>query len=381
MNNNFALAATFDISLLEMALSAPAMRDDFNIDFDFSEDPHLCGAMRTTAENALKNPVQPLDTDTADGIIRHVCANGIVLLRNKKRVLPLTSTYIRTVAIIGPRTVNGVFHDIKKTAPEHVQLLNAMGCPPDSTFSDELLAAALSSAVRADAIVLCLGTDDSGDESLPAPQLALLEAVSMLGKPTVAAVFGIYPHVLGSIHNKVDGLILTWEFTRHHGAALGHVLFGQVNPSGHLPVTLPRSTEESGSYLFARFDPLYPFGYGLSYTHFTYSELRISDTKIQAGQPLTVECVVENTGTQPGHEVVQLYLRQDGKCTDDLPRWRLCGFRREFLQKSESRAVRFQLPPLEEPSRYVVYVGGHQPDARSVWLTETPVLSSFIEVV
>lgn len=381
MNNHFALAATFDTSLLEMALNTPVTRDNFNIDFDFSEDPHLSGAMRQAAENALKNPVQPLDADSADGIVRHVCANGIVLLRNKKRILPLTSTYIRTVAVIGPRTVNGMFQDIKKIAPEHVQLLNAAGCPPDSSFSDELLAVALSSAVRADAIVLCLGTDDSGDESLPAPQLALLEAISMLGKPTVAAIFGTYPHVLGNIHNKVDGLLLAWEYTRHHSSALGHVLFGQVNPSGHLPITLPRSADEAGTYLYARFDPLYPFGYGLSFTHFTYSELRLSETKIQAGQSVTVECVVENTGTLPGHEVTQLYLRQDGKPDDDLPRWRLCGFQRVFLQKGESRAIRFELPPLDEPSRYVVYMGGHQPDARSVWLTETPVLSSFIEVV
>jgi len=379
--NNFSLAATFDVSLLEMALTAPAMRDNFDIEFDFGEDPYLADNMRQAAANALNNPVQPLDNDTADGIIRHVSAGGLVLLRNHKRVLPLSSTYIRTVAVIGPQTVCGMFHDIKKIAPEHLQLLNAAGCPPDNNFSDELLAAALSTAVRSDVVVLCLGAEDCDGTHLPPPQLALLEAVSMLGKPVIAAVFGTYPHALENIHKKVDSVILAWEYTRHIGAALGHVLFGQVNPSGRLPITLPRTPDETGSYLFARHDPLYPFGYGLSYTHFTYSELKLSGNKISAGQLISVECVVENAGTLPGHEVAQLYLRQESRTAVDLPRWKLCAFQRIFLQKGESRTVRFELSALDEPSRYVVYVGGHQPDARSVWLTETPVLSAFIEVV
>jgi beta-glucosidase len=378
--NNLALAATFDTSLLEMALTAPAIRDSFNIDKSFGEDPYLTDNMRQAALRALNNPVQPLDNDTADGISRHVSAGGVVLLRNQKRILPLLSTYIRTVAVVGPLTACGIFHDIKRIAPEHLQLLNAIGCPLDNNFSDELLALALSTAVRSDVIVLCLGTEGGGLH-LPPPQLALLEAVSMLGKPIAAAMFGTYPHALENIHKKVDAIILAWEYTRHSGAALGHVLFGQVNPSGSLPITLPRTPDEACSYLFARHDPLYPFGYGLSYTHFTYSGLKLSSNKISAGQTVSVECTVENVGTLPGHETTQLYLRQESRTAVDLPRWRLCAFQRVFLQKGESRTVTFELSALDEPSRYVVYAGGHQPDARSVWLTETPVLSAFIEVV
>ncbi|MCL2081372.1 MAG: glycoside hydrolase family 3 C-terminal domain-containing protein [Oscillospiraceae bacterium] len=377
--NNLALAATFDASLLEMALTAPAMRDSFDIDGDFGEDPYLNDVMNRTAAHALNSSVQPLDDDTSAGIIRHVSAAGLVLLRNQKNVLPLSSSLIRTVAVIGPLTVNGMFRDIKMIAPEHLRLQNAPGCPPDNSFSDELLAAALSAAVRSDAVVLCLGTEDG--MYLPAPQLALLEAVSMLGKPAIAAVFGTYPHALANIHKKMDSLILAWEHTRHSGAALGHILFGQVNPSGRLPVTLPRAPDETGTYLFARYDPLYPFGYGLSYTHFTYGDFKLSANRITAGQPVSAECVVENTGTLAGHETVQLYLRRESRSSADLPRWRLCGFQRIFLKKGESRAVRFELPPLSEISRYVVYAGGHQPDARSVWLTETPVLSAFLEVI
>jgi beta-glucosidase len=376
--NNFAFAATFDASLLEMALTAPAVRDNFSYDYSFGEDPYLTDVMCQAAARSLESPVQPLDSDTADGIIRHVSAAGLVLLRNQKHVLPLSSTYVRTVAVIGPLAVCGMFHDIKKNAPDYIQILNAAGCPPDSSFSDGLLAAALSTAVRSDVIILCLGTESGAH--LPPPQLALLEAVSMLGKPVIAAVFGTYLHALENIHKKVDAVLLVWEHTRHIGAALGHVLFGQVNPSGRLPITLSRASDEEGSYLNARHDPLYPFGYGLSYTHFTYGDLKVSNNKISAGQTVTVECAVENIGTLPGHEVVQLYLRQESRAVVDLPRWELCAFQRIFLQKGESRAVTFELPPLNEPSRYVVYAGGHQPDARSVWLTETPVLSAFIEV-
>jgi beta-glucosidase len=375
-NDNLSLAAMFDASALEMALTTPNIRENFNLEMDFGEDNYLANIMRQTAERALTGPVQPLDNDTADGICRHICSNGMVLLKNNKRLLPLVSSSVRTVALIGPNTSKHMYNDLRRISPENVQILNAAGCPSGNTFSDELLAVALSTAVRSDIIVLCLDADDS--PHLPAPQLALLEAISMLGKPVVAAVFGTYLNALETIDKKTDAVLLVWKYTRFHGAALGYVLFGQVNPSGHLPVTLSRLPEDEASYLYARHDPLYPFGYGLSYTHFTYSELKLSEKKISPGQPISFECVVENTGALPGHEVAQFYLRQEGQ--SEHPRWKLFGFNRIFLQKGEHRSISFELPEIKEPARYAVYAGGHQPDARSVWLTETPVLSAFFEV-
>ncbi|MCL1819805.1 MAG: glycoside hydrolase family 3 C-terminal domain-containing protein [Oscillospiraceae bacterium] len=376
--NNYIFAAAFDASLLEMALSTTAMRESFNIHHSFGEDEHLAGVLRRAAHSALEKPVRPLDSDTSGGLVRHACAGGIVLLKNKENVLPFSDPSIRTVAVIGPCAEDGIYRDVMKIAPPYVQVINAAGCPPGDEFSDELLAAALYAAVRADAVILCLGAANDDGTRLPAPQLALLEAVTMLGKPVAAAVFGTFPHALESIHDKADAVVMAWEYTRCHGAALVHILFGQVNPSGRLPITIPRSGEEISPYQFAGAEPLYPFGYGLSYSRFAYSRIRALRPKFAVGEHASVECSIENTGILPGHETAQIYLRQEGNAAG---RWQLCGFKRVFLHNGESKTASFDLPTLEIPSRYTVFIGGHQPDARSVWLTETPVLSTFIEVV
>ena len=378
-----ALAGTFDRSMLEMALSTPIMRESFDIGKPFVEDPYLNAMFRESAERCLKLPARQLDSDTVKGILGHVINGSMVLLKNSKRLLPFTSQLLRSLAVIGPMADGVVAEGMKNAAPHHIQLAFAKGCPSDDTFSDELLAGALSTAVKADAVILCLGTPDCGCPQLPAPQLALLEALNMLGKPMAAVVFGARPHILEIVDKKADAVLLAWQLTAYHGLALGHTLFGQVNPSGRLPVTMPRPEDEqdyeaeNSSYLYMRQEPLYPFGYGLSYTRFVYSDLRLS--KASAGQTVTAECAVENSGTLAGHEVVQLYMRQESRETRGFPRWSLCGTERIFLQPNETRAVEFKLPPLAGPARYVVYVGGHQPDARSVWLSETPVLSAFVE--
>ena len=378
------VAATFDRSILEMALNAPEMREGLDAGSVFGEDPYLTEIFRESAERRMKIPARPLDGDTVRGIMGHFVTGGMVLLKNSKRLLPFTSQLLQTLAVIGPMADGGIIEGLKHAAPGHMQLVFAKGCPPGGTFSDELLACALSTAVRADAIALCLGVDDGISPHLPAPQLALLEALVMLGKPVAAVIFGPRPHFLENVHKKADSVLLAWRRTEYHGPSLGHVLFGHVNPSGRMPITLPRSDDSddssNSSYLYMRQEPLYPFGYGLSYTRFTYGGLKLSVSRAAPRQEVSAECVIENAGVLPGHEAAQMYLRYEGSRDPHRPRWSLCGIERVFLNPGQSRSVEFKLPRLAEKGRYVVYTGGHQPDARSVWLSETPVLSAFLEV-
>lgn len=174
---------------------------------------------------------------------------------------------------------------------------------------------------------------------------------------------------------------------------MARVLAGDVNPSGRLPVTFYRDMaqlppfEDYGmdgrTYRFLAEDPLYPFGYGLSYTRFTYGAVALSAASIQAGETLTARASVTNAGDRPGREIVQCYL-QDREASTRVPRWSLAGFAAVELAPGETREVTFTLTPRQmavvdesgrcfvEPGRFTVHIGGHQPDGYSCALSGTP---------
>jgi beta-glucosidase len=157
-----------------------------------------------------------------------------------------------------------------------------------------------------------------------------------------------------------------------------------------MPLTFPGSDAQTAlvpmkdgdTYLYRRRGSLYPFGCGLSYSRFIYSCLRLSETRIPADTGVSLSCRLENQGPHAGHEVAQVYVRRDTRSEPGQPRWSLCSASRVFLGADESREVCFTLPSkiFAAPGRYIVYMGGHQPDARSVFLAETPVLSDFVTV-
>ena len=188
---------------------------------------------------------------------------------------------------------------------------------------------------------------------------------------------------------EVPAILETWFLGVEHGNAVADVLLGRANPSGRLPVTFPRTTgqvpihydrkntgrpaatdvEYSSKYLDVPFTPLFPFGHGLSYTTFAYSDVRVSPATVSAGAPVSVEALVRNTGARAGDEVVQLYLRDDAASVTRPVRM-LRGFQRVTLQPGESRTVRFTLHPdalalygldmrrVVEPGTFTVWVGG-----------------------
>ena len=263
-------------------------------------------------------------------------------------------------------------------------------------------AEAIAMAEESDAVVLVLGLDESvegeemmegytcdefagGDKKtllLPSNQRKLLEDVLALGKPT--AVVLLSGSALNVDDPRIGALVQAWYPGALGGQAVGELLFGGFSPSGRLPVTFYRSIEDLPSftdyamknrtYRYFKGEPLYPFGFGLSYTAFDYSDLRA-----EAADGVIASVTVENTGAMAGREVVQAYVRWDGG-GDDQPRWHLCALGEAFLQPGEKKRVSLAIRPetlytyhedgsrVVEKGSYTLWVGGGQPDSRTAAL-------------
>jgi beta-glucosidase len=216
---------------------------------------------------------------------------------------------------------------------------------------------------------------------LPGRQLELVQAIQATGKPTVVVLVNGRPLSIGWIVNNVPAVLESWMGGTESGNAIADILFGDVNPGGKLPVTFPRTVGQvpiyynhmntgrppeaenryTSKYIDSPWTPLFPFGYGLSYTTFKISNLQLSAPRIAANGKVTVSVEVENTGKRAGDEVVQLYTR-DLVATMTRPVKELKGFQRVSLQPGEKRRVEFglgheQLGFWNREMRYVVEPG------------------------
>lgn len=263
----------------------------------------------------------------------------------------------------------------------------------------DMIANAVSAAKEADAVVLVLGLSQrlEGEEmpikiegflggdrtnlNLPAVQERLLEAVIATGKPVIVVLTSGGAMSVNQAQSKAAAVMLAGYGGQQGGNAVADVLFGDYNPAGRLPVTYYKSIDQipafenydmiGRTYRFFTQEPLYPFGYGLSYTNFTYSNLVLPE-KAVAGETINVKVTVTNTGKLPGDEVVQLYLN-DEKATTPRPIRQLEGFVRISLNAGESKDVEMTLEPRQfsiinnkekrviEPGYFNVSIGGKQP--------------------
>jgi len=263
----------------------------------------------------------------------------------------------------------------------------------------DMVRKAVSAAKAADAVIMVLGLSprlegeemrvklegfEGGDRtslSLPAMQEELLTAVLATGKPVVVVLMNGSPVVSMQAQEKAAAVLLAGYPGVEGGNAVADIIFGDYNPAGRLPVTYYRSVDQlppfddydmtNRTYRYFTGTPLYPFGYGLSYTTFAYSDLEVPE-KTAAGIEVTVKVTVTNTGSLAGDEVVQLYLT-DEKATTPRPLRQLEGFRRVHLEAGESRTLKFDLKPGQlsminnndmrviEPGWFTVAVGGRQP--------------------
>jgi len=226
---------------------------------------------------------------------------------------------------------------------------------------------------------------DRIDIGLPGPQEELLKRIHALGKPMVLVLLNGSAVAVNWAAEHVPAIVEAWYPGQAGGDAIADVLFGDYNPSGRLPVTFYRSVEDlppfedyrmqGRTYRYFLGEPLFPFGHGLSYTTFAYSDLRLSTKTIGSGDTLTVSVDVQNVGECAGDEVVQLYV-SDVAASVPVPIRQLQGFERIHLVPGETKTVTFDLSPRQlslidsdglrvvEPGEFRITVGGRQPDSR-----------------
>jgi len=344
-------------------------------------------------------------------LARRVAEESIVLLKNEGQVLPLAAR-VKTLAVIGPLADDKTsalgswpgrgepqdavtpLEGIKQRAGS-VSVVYAKGCGITDT-STAGFADAVAAAKQTDVAVLVLGEagDMSGEAAsraeldLPGVQERLLEAVQATGTPVVLVVNSGRPLTIAWAAEHVPAIVESWFLGVETGPALAAVLFGDVSPSGKLPVTFPRAVGQiplyydhkntgrptgpdkyTSKYIDLPVTPLFPFGHGLSYTTFSYSDLRLSAPRITPTGTLRASVSVTNTGSREAAEVVQLYVH-DEVASVTRPVRALAGFRRVSLKPGEARTVEFSLTAKElglynkdmkfvvEPGKFRVFVGG-----------------------
>lgn len=268
----------------------------------------------------------------------------------------------------------------------------------DSLSPAQLIAQAVETANKADVIVAVVGeaSEMSGeaasrsDISLPGDQLKLLQALKQTGKPLIVVLMSGRPLTISKEIELSDAFLQAWFLGHETGNALADVLFGNYNPSGKLTMSFPRNVgqvpvyynykntgrpQEAGqknkfrsNYLDVSNDPLFPFGYGLSYTNFTYSDIKLSGSVVSANKPISATVTVSNSGNYDGEEVVQMYI-WDQVASVTQPVKKLKGFQKINLRKGESKEVTFTITAEElkfynsdlkwivEPGKFKVYIG------------------------
>src|SRR6266576_2844330 len=280
--------------------------------------------------------------------------------------------------------------------------------PADSGSNARRRAAAVTLARRSQVAIVVVGDNemtsreayaanhlgDRADLGLPGEQEELVRAVLATGTPTVLVLIHGRPLSIPVLSSLVPAILDGWYLGQETGTAVAEALFGDINPGGKLPVTVARHAGQlpmfynrkpsaRRGYLFDTTEPLFPFGYGLSYTTFAYANLRVTPARIGPRDRTSVSVDVTNTGKLAGDEVVQLYIR-DAVSWATRPVAELRGFRRVTLQPGETRTVTFDVGPehlayhgpdmkrVVEPGRFDIMVGGSSTDLRSVALDVAP---------
>lgn len=340
----------------------------------------------------------PFDTDEATRVTRNAARESMTLLKNENEVLPLED--VGSVAVVGPKADNddGMLGDY--TYPAHypdeeyefdattpldalqeradLDVSYEQGCTTTGPDTDGFDAAA-EAVAEADVGVAFVGarsavefSDASGDErerpsvptsgegsdvtdlGLPGVQRELVQRLHETDTPVVVVAISGKPHSIDWIDEEIPAILYAWLPGEEGGRAITDVLFGEYNPSGHLPVSIPKTVGQqpvyynrrpntaNKEYVYTDSSPLYPFGYGLSYTNFEYGDLSLSTDTIGPFGTVTAEVTVTNTGDRSGHDVAQLYTHAVYP-SQARPVQQLAGFKRVHLDAGESKRVSFEL--------------------------------------
>jgi beta-glucosidase len=364
-------------------------------------------------------PLSVVGCEAHRELAREAARKSVVLLKNNG-VLPIRDD-IGSLSVIGPCAASvdvllGNYYGVSDSfvtlmegivgrVPEGVKVEYRAGTPlnqPKASGVDW----ALHVAADSDITIACMGlspllegeegdailSDEDGDRSeigLPAVQAAYIRQLAAHGAKIVLVLTGGSPIALGDLADLVEAIVFVWYPGQEGGRAVAEVLFGDAAPSGKLPLTFPASIAQlppyddyamaGRTYRYMEAEPLFPFGFGLSYTQFAYQDLALGSEQIAAGESLPIRVTLSNTGAREAEEVAQFYL-SDLEASVPVPRHKLIGFERVRLGPGEQRTLEFTVTPammelvddngasVLEPGRFRITVGGCSPGARGLAL-------------
>ncbi|HEY2586867.1 MAG TPA: glycoside hydrolase family 3 C-terminal domain-containing protein [Tepidisphaeraceae bacterium] len=345
---------------------------------------------------------------------------AIVLLKNDDHLLPLDRTMLKSIAVVGPHgnrfTAGGYSGKAQDPVTPLAGITNRAGAGIEVRFAEGAqiapprrtrgkapppfdkaaeLKKAIDVARIADVAIVCVGTTldieaedrDRTDLGLPGNQQELVEAVRAANPRTIVVELNAGPLTVPWISKNVPAIVEAWWDGQEGGNAIADVLFGDMNPAGRLPLTVYASPEQvppqdqyditqGFTYMYLHGDPLFAFGHGLSYTHFTYGRLHLSADHVSPTDTITVSFELTNTGPRDGDEVAQLYVHQE-QSRIPRPAKELRGFQRVHLRPSETQTIHFTLPApklafydvtthgfVVDPGTFDVMVGSASDDIR-----------------
>lgn len=363
---------------------------------DINTDAHRALSRETAQKSIvmLKNDgVLPLKNDLAKYFVTGPNATSIeVLLGNYHGVNPDLVTIIEGIAgAIAPQSQlqyrQGTLLDRPNANPQD-------WASPNAGNSDATIAVLGISGVLEGEEGESIASETFGDRmdyNLPENQLDYLRKLHEASgdKPVIAVITGGSPMNLAEVHELADAVLMAWYPGQEGGNAVADLIFGRVSPSGRLPITFPKSLDDlpayedysmtGRTYKYMEAEPMYPFGFGLTYSEFEYSELKLSKKKIKTSETLSLSVEVSNRGEFEAEEVVQLYI-SDVEASATVPKFELKGLERIHLKPGSSKLISFEITPemlklitnsgesVLEKGQFKIYVGGSSPTDRSLSL-------------
>jgi len=337
-------------------------------------------------------------------ISKEVADESAILVKNDDHILPLDLSKYKSIAIVGPNSNQTVFGDYSWTSSDthkginlteglreavgnKVVIRQVEGCDWWSQNKSHI-AEAVKAVAKSDLAIVAIGTRstylargpkystagegfDLSSLNLPGVQLDLLKSIKLTGKPIIVVFISGKPLAISWVKKNANAVLIQWYAGEMQGSSLADIILGKINPSGRLNVSFPRSTgntpcyynhyvadrytpfdqpgskkEPHGRYIFDRPDPLWTFGYGLSYTNFKYTNCTLKDSVLSIGDTIHVSVEVENAGKRNGKEVVQLYIR-DKVSSVVTPVQQLKAFTKVFIKAGEQKRVLLNVPVSE----------------------------------
>jgi beta-glucosidase len=350
------------------------------------------------------NGVLPLRNDLAKYFVTGPNAESVyALMGNYFGVNPNMVTYLEGLAAsVAPGSQlqyrPGVLMDRPNVNPIDWTTGDAKNC--DATFVVMGITGALEGEEGESIASPHFG--DRLDYNLPQSQIDFLKKIRQgHTKPVVAIVTGGSPMNLSEVHEMADAVLLVWYSGEEGGRALADIVFGKISPSGKLPITFPKSLDQippyedysmkGRTYRYMREEPMYPFGYGLTYGEFTYSDLKLSTLSIKRKESIDVEVMLTNNSSINADQVVQLYLT-DLDTKFETPLQSLKGFERVSVRAKSSTVVKFKITPdmmevvndkgerLIDPGKFKVTIGNASPGQRAITLGDAPPVSAIFTV-